>query len=69
VIILEICCHASEREKVHLSPDIKRRHKYDSVNVDLVPLCTRIKVADNGAKPLKIIQISINTQSNGIQFS
>lgn len=58
------------REKRYIYHQTKSRHKYDSVNVDLiVPLYTRIKVADNRAKPLKIIQISINTQSNGIHIS
>lgn len=37
-------------KKVPLPADIKSRHKYDSVNVDLVPLCTRIKAADKQSK-------------------
>ena len=65
--ILEICFH-DKLEKRSKSPEVKLKHKYDSVNTDFIPLYTRITVADIRAKPLKIIQISVNTQSNSIIF-
>ena len=68
VIILEICYSANERQKVYLSSEVKSKQIWFS-KLDLVLLCTRRKFPDNRAKPLKITQISINTQSNGIHIS